>query len=178
MSELTTVARPYAKAAFEYALEAKVLPAWADFLQFIAQAVNDAVLSALLDNPRVPKETRLAALLAVCEGRLPEGGKAYIEVLAENERMSALPEICALFLVEKAAHEKTVDVVITSALAMSDSEKKTLIDALVKKWNKQVFASYEVDTNLIGGVVVRGNDVVIDGSVRGKLNRLGESLRA
>lgn len=178
MSELTTVARPYAKAAFEYALENKALSAWADFLQFLAVAVNDESLSALLDNPRVPKEIRLAALLAVCEGRLPEGGKAYIEMLAENDRLNTVPEVCALFLIEKAAHEKTVEVTITSAMPMADSEKKTLVESLAKKWQKQVFAKYEVDADLIGGVIVRGNDVVIDGSVRGKLNRLGERLRA
>lgn len=178
MSELTTVARPYAKAAFEYALESKVLSQWADFLEFLALAMSDESLAKLLDNPRVPKETRLAALLAVCEGRLPEGGKAYVEMLAENDRLNAMQEICALFLIEKAAHEKTVEVTITSAMPMSDSEKKTLVESLAKKWQKQVFAQYEVDTDLIGGVVVRGNDVVIDGSVRGKLNRLGERLRA
>jgi F-type H+-transporting ATPase subunit delta len=105
MSELTTVARPYAKAAFEHALSVKALGPWADFLQLAAQVVSNAELHALLDNPRVPKATRLAALLAVCEGRLPDGGKAFIELLSDNHRLNALPEICVLFLVEKARHE-------------------------------------------------------------------------
>ncbi|NQD36051.1 F0F1 ATP synthase subunit delta [Permianibacter sp. IMCC34836] len=178
MSELTTVARPYAKAAFEHALAVKALGPWADFLQFAAYAVNDAEMHALLDNPRVPQETRLAALLAVCEGRLPDGGKAFVEMLADNDRLSVLSEICALFLVEKARHEKTAEVVITSAAVLADGERKALTDALAKKWNKAVVATYEVDAALIGGVVIRGNDVVIDGSVRGKLNRLAETLRA
>lgn len=178
MSELTTVARPYAKAAFEHALSVKALGPWADFLQFAALVVADKEMHALLDNPRVPKETRLAALLAVCEGRLPDGGKAFIELLSDNDRLNALSEICVLFLVEKARHEKTAEVVITSAAVLADAERKALTDALAKKWNKTVVASYAVDAALIGGVVIRGNDVVIDGSVRGKLNRLAETLRA
>lgn len=178
MSELTTVARPYAKAAFEHALSVKALGPWAEFLQFAAHVVNNAEMHALLDNPRVPKETRLAALLAVCEGRLPDGGKAFVEMLADNDRLSVLSEICVLFLVEKARHEQTAEVVITSAAVLADAERKNLTSALAKKWNKAVVATYEVDSALIGGVVIRGNDVVIDGSVRGKLNRLAETLRA
>ncbi len=178
MSENTTVARPYAKAAFEHALATGTLQPWADFLQFVAAATQDAALAALLDNPRVPKATRLAALLAVCEGRTPDGGAAYIELLSENERLDALTDICALFLVEKARHEKVADVVITSAHALSDAERTQLTDALARKWSKRIDARFQTDASLIGGVVIRGDDVVIDGSVRGKLQRLAESLRA
>lgn len=178
MSEPITVARPYAKAAFEYALETKALPAWAQMLAYCAEVSVNADMRALLGSPRVSAADKKTALFTVCEGKLVEGGKNFLETLAEHQRLSALPEICALFMIEKTRHEKTAEVEITSAIALSDAEKNTLCSKLGSKWSKSVQATYRVDANLIGGVVIRGNDVVIDGSVRGKLDRLAETLRA
>lgn len=177
MSELNSVARPYAKAAFEHALHSKALDKWSEMLHFAAIASADAALRALLGNPRVVEADKKAALLAVCEGRMPEGGQRFLELLADNRRLAALVEISALFEVEKARHEKTTKVQITSAAKLSDAEKTALTDKLTAKWGKQINASFTVDANLIGGAVIRSDDVVIDGSVRGKLQRLATTVR-
>lgn len=178
MSELNSVARPYAKAAFEYALDTKALNEWAQMLQFCAAVVADVDMSALLDNPRVSADNKKSALLSVCAGKLATGGQNFLEMLAANHRLAALPEICALFLFTKAEHEKSAQVQITSASTLSDAEKKLLTDKLSAKWGKTVAATFDVDAALIGGAVIRGNDVVIDGSVRGKLSRLAATLQA
>jgi F-type H+-transporting ATPase subunit delta len=177
MSELNSVARPYAKAAFEHALQSKALDKWSEMLNFAAVASADAALRALLDNPRVAAADKKAALIAVCEGRLPDGGKSFLELLADNQRLAALAEISVLFEVEKARHEKTATVQITSAANLSDAEKKALTDKLASKWGKKINATFSVDANLIGGAVIRSDDVVIDGSVRGKLQRLATTVR-
>lgn len=177
MSELNSVARPYAKAAFEHALQSKALDKWSEMLHFAALASADASLRALLDNPRVATADKKAALLAVCEGRMPEGGQRFLELLSDNQRIAALAEISVLFEIEKARHEKTANVQITSAAKLSDAEKKALSDKLASKWGKQIHATFSVDADLIGGAIIRSDDVVIDGSVRGKLARLATTVR-
>ena len=108
MSELTTLARPYAKAAFEFALEKNSLPAWSEMLEFLSVLIADPAMSRLLDSPSLTREKAAQAILAVAEGQLDEHGQNFVRQLATNGRLELLPEILSLYEIHRAKHEKTI----------------------------------------------------------------------
>lgn len=176
-SELTTVARPYARAAFSEALNAEGgLARWSNQLgQAAAAVLNDTVATAL-DNPLLTKDQKAALLVDVMGDELDQQGKNFVAVLAENDRIMLLPTILDMFQLLKANHEKTMDVELVSAYEVDAAEQDKLGKALSEKLQREVNISSSVDASLIGGVVVRAEDTVIDNSVRGKLNKLSQAM--
>lgn len=178
MAEQTTVARPYAKAAFRFAEEQNAQQEWADMLAFAAAAINDSALANYLDDPKLTSSQRADAFIKVCEGKLNEAGKNFVTLLANNDRLAALPEIARLYELYKADQEQRVDVQVTSAYMLSDDQTRTLADAIKRKLNRDVHLHVSEDKSLIGGVVIRTKDLVIDGSVRGKLAKLADTMNS
>lgn len=178
MAELSTIARPYAKAAFEYALDAQTVSEWASMLDFVAQAVSNDKVAALITNPALSSEQKGDVVLKIGEGHLVDKVQNFIKLLARNNRLEALPAIRQRFDVLKANYDKTVDVEVTSAAALSDDQLQRLTDKLTTKLGRKVNIETQVDSSMIGGLVIRAGDMVIDGSIRGKLNKLSETLRA
>lgn len=176
MSELTTLARPYAKAAFEVARQAGQLAEWSAMLAFAAEAVKAPQLGVLLKHPKLTNAQRADLVIDVCEGRINAAGQNFIRVLADNQRLALLPEISGLFEAMKALVEQTVDVSVATPFAMTGEQENTLAQALSRKLQRKVSVKSEVDPSLIGGVVIRTGDLVIDASVRGKLAKLAEAL--
>lgn len=176
MAELSTVARPYTKAAFASALEQKSLDQWSEMLALAAQASKDEQVAKLLSNPALNAEQKAGVMLDVCADKLSEQGQNFIKVLAENKRLPVLPEISVLFDRMKAEQQKSVDVHVTSAFALTDEQQTKLAQALGAKLDREVNITSSEDQSLIGGLVVRTDDLVIDGSVRGKLQKLAEAL--
>ena len=176
MAELTTVARPYAKAAFQYALEGNQLADWSAMLDFAAQVVVDETVSQVLSDPKITAEQRSDLMKKVCEGSLNDAVQNFVSLLAKNDRLAALPEISRLYEELKAEQEKTVDVDITSAFDLSEAESSKLATALKEKLSREVNITTEVDSSLIGGVIIRAGDMVIDSSVKGKLAKLAETV--
>lgn len=176
MAEQTTVARPYAKAAFQYAMEQQALADWSAMLNFAANVVADETVSQVLSDPRITSEQRAEVMQKVCGEEINEAGKNYIALLARNDRLAALPEIAELFEELKAEQEKTVDVEITSAFPLSDGESTKLAGALKNKLSREVNITTNVDESLIGGVIIRAGDMVINSSVKGKLAKLAETV--
>ncbi len=176
-AELTTVARPYARAAFSYGLDqTDGLSRWSRMLALLGAAADTDVLEAALDNPQLSHEQEAFMLIDLLADELDEGGKNFVKILAENGRLPLLPEISAIFEDLKAQHEKTMDVTVTSAFEVSDADKAKLGDALKQRLQKEIDLSAEVDQSLVGGVVIRADDTVIDNSVRGKLEKLAHAL--
>lgn len=174
--DMTTIARPYAMAAFEYALAKQELPGWETMLKSAAALAEDKSVARLLAAPNVSAE-KLANLF--CEILTPVAStekKNFIRLLAENRRLRVLPNIVKTFEALRAQYEKTLDVQVTSAVDLDANYKKTLADALTKRLHRTVSLQCTVDPNLLGGVVVRAGDLVFDGSVRGKLNRMIEFI--
>ncbi|MDR9425986.1 MAG: F0F1 ATP synthase subunit delta [Marinobacter sp.] len=176
MAELTTLARPYAKAVFAAAEDQNAIDLWDQALAFAAQVAADQQVKNILANPGL-SEQRKAELFVDCfEEPLPEALRNFLSILAENKRLALLPAISVLFRLYRADLEKSVSLTVDTAFELSDEEQQKLIDALSKKLERKVELEATVDQSLIGGVVVRTGDLVIDASVRGKLARMAKAL--
>ena len=178
MADKTTIARPYAKAAFEEAKSANHLGAWSETLRTASTVVQDASVQKLLGNPSVTNAD-LAKLVADLAGPQLDGqGRNFVQTLAENRRLAYLPEISALFDELKDEAEGVIDVTVTSAAPLENSQRETLSAALQRRLKREVRLHCETDPALIGGAVLRAGDLVIDGSVRSRLDRIAYELAA
>jgi F-type H+-transporting ATPase subunit delta len=178
MAELTTLARPYAKAAFEHARAQQQLAAWSAMLALGAAVSQDDIVQSMLKAPRLTSTEKAAAFNEVCGDELNAQVRNFIQVLAENERLLLLPEIASLFELYKSEQEKSVDVEVTSAFALSADQQDKLAKVLSARLSREVRLHAAEDPALIGGVVIRAGDLVIDGSVRGKIAKLAEALKS
>ncbi|MGB0495316.1 MAG: F0F1 ATP synthase subunit delta [Kangiellaceae bacterium] len=176
MAELTTLARPYAKAAFEYALEAKQLAEWSELLSFATQVVGDESMQQLLNSPHLTKDDQQDAMLKVCSDIQDSQAINFIKLLAQNGRLVALPEIEVLFNFLRSEFEKTVDAKITSATELDEKQIAQIKEKLGARLGRQVETSVEVNADLLGGLIIKAEDLVIDGSVRGQLAKLSDTL--
>jgi len=177
MSEWTTIARPYAKAAFDYAVEGKTIAQWQEMLFFAAEiSKNDTIKSLLTGSLAVEK---LAEIFnGVCGEQLDQQGQNFMKVLAENRRLQALPDISILFNQFKSDLEKEIDVEITSAVKLNKKQIEDISKSLETRLARKVKLNCSVDPELIAGVLIKAGDTVIDGSLRSKLNRLSDALQA
>lgn len=177
MSELTTVARPYAKAAFEYAVEANAVDNWLEMLVFAAEVSQNETMGAYLAGGASVEQSQ-DLFLKVCDEQLSSNGQNFIKVLAENERLLVLPQIATQFSELKAEYEKVISVDVTSAVELTAEQQTTLSAALEKRLARKVKLNCMVDANVVSGLVIKAGDMVIDGSVRGKLNRLATTIQS
>ncbi|MDY6919767.1 MAG: F0F1 ATP synthase subunit delta [Pseudomonadota bacterium] len=176
MADLLTVARPYAKAAFQYADEHGALSEWSDMLAFTAAVAAEPTVAAYLQNPKITSAEKAKGFAELCQDKLNDAGKNFVTLLAQNKRLEALPEIAALYEELKSQKEQSVDVEITSAFTLTDEQANKLASALKQKLGRDVNVSTAEDQSLLGGVIIRAGDLVIDGSVRGKLAKLADKL--
>ena len=176
MAELTTLARPYAQAVFRLAQEQQALSRWSDMLALVAHVAADPDVRKLLDNPRMTSEQLSELFMDIGGDRLNDDGRNLIRVLAEARRLAVLPEIFGLFEQLKNAAEGAIQAQLITAFPATDAQKQTIAAALKQRFGRDVQLEYITDPTLMGGAVVRAGDLVIDGSVRGKLARLGTAL--
>ena len=178
MAELITLARPYAKAAFEQALAANTLTAWAEALATAAVVASEPRVAQLIAAPGMTSARKAETLIGLCGEILPEAVRNFLRVLAENKRLALLPQVHELFLAFKSAQEQSVDLEVASAFEIAPEQAARLADAIGRKLQRTVRVSTTVDKTLIGGVVIRTADLVIDGSVRGRLAKLSEAMNS
>lgn len=178
MAELRTLARPYAKAAFQAASEKQALESWQQQLGLLGAISQQDSVAALLASPSVTADKKVSALLEVAGEEIAKDGGVnnFIAVLAENNRLGLLSTIVELFGELKANLERTVDVTITSAFPVDASAEAALTDSLKAKLSREVKVETNVDKALLGGVLVKAGDIVIDGSVKGRLAKLAEAM--
>jgi len=178
MAERTTTARPYAKAIFALARKGNQLAATSASLIRAAEVVADPRVHALLGSPHVTAPQLAEFVAGVTGPGLDEYGRNFIALLAQNRRLGFLPEIAALFEQMKADVENAVDVEVTSATALSADQERRYAAALQKKLGRSVRLHTKVDGALLGGAVLKAGDLVIDGSIKGRLERLATELTA
>ncbi|SRR5579883_25146 len=174
--QLSTIARPYALAAFEYALDKNDLAGWEGMLSDAALVVKNKTMKGLLQNPDVTSGQIADIFLIILAKELDTEKKNFINLLAEYERFPVLPEIAKLFTELRLQYEKTIPVKIVSATPLDDAYQQKFIDALTRRLKRKVTLECEVNNSLLGGAMIYAGDKVIDGSIKGKLNRLIESI--
>ena len=182
MSDITTIARPYAKAIFNYALASTRLAAWSVILHDLAQATLDTHTQQFIGNPAATATQQSELLLSVVRAKTDEKEAAVLEnlvdLLTENKRLLVLPDIYIQYEALRAEQEKTLSVSVSSFAALTAAQQQQLITTLSQRLRRQVSLEMSIDKSLLGGSVIRAGDFVIDGSVRGKLNKLSADLAA
>lgn len=177
MAELNTVARPYTKAVFEFARDAGTIDNWSKSLQDAAQVASDDVMKSILGNPALTSEQKADAVITVLAD-LDESGKNFIALLAENNRLALIPEISAQFEQLKANQQSNVEIDVTTAYELDEQQQQKLTQALSAKLGRDVSITSTVDKSILGGLVIRTQNLVIDGSVRAKIAKLAEVLNS
>lgn len=173
--ELLTLARPYARAAFELASEQRALGDWAGKLAFAAQVAADAQTVSLIGDPRISAPA--LASLFMPEGELVDSSfSTFMRVLADNHRLHTLPEIAALFEQLKRDAEHVLKVRVRSAAPIDADDVVRLREALKRRFNRDIELEQTLDPSVMGGAVIDAGEMVIDGSVRGRLARLETAL--
>ncbi len=176
MSEAITTARPYAQAAFDEAQKQGDLKGWSDVLNAGAAAVSSAEMAQVIGSPRATAKQLDEVMLAVCGAKAGSGQGNFIRLLVENRRLVLLPEIAAIYETLRAEAEKSLDVTVTSAFELNDAQKQKITDALKKRMNRAIKLDCKIDKQLLGGVVIRAGDKVIDGSVQTRLGEMANVL--
>lgn len=176
MAENSTIARPYAQAAFDIANEKGDLKSWSDMLQLIAAVASDEVLSDMISNPSIEREKIVEIIVDVCGDNLNDLAKNFVKVLADNGRLNIATEIALGFEEHRAEAEKTVEAEVTSAFPLSDAQIKSMTAALKKRLGREVTLNASVDESIVGGAIIRAGDLMIDGSVSGQLDKLATTL--
>lgn len=178
MADLSTLARPYAKAAFELARDAKRFKEWGDALNALAAAVKSPDVGSLIGHPALAKRDLAEVLAQVVVPVLGEEGRSLVRLLVENNRLKAAPFIAEQFEALRAEAESRIDVEITSAVAIPPAQQETLAKAVGKRLSRDVVVEWKTDESLVAGAVIRAGDLVIDGSVKGELEKLRTALTA
>ncbi|MGL4713326.1 MAG: F0F1 ATP synthase subunit delta [Shewanella sp.] len=177
MAELTTIARPYAKAAFDFAVEHNAVESWAEMLKFAALVSENETIRPLLAGALASKQ--LATLfIGVCGEQVNEQGQNLIKVMAENGRLVILPTVSLLFAEYRNELAKEVEADIVSATELSSEQQQQISVYLEKRLARKVKLNCSIDASLIGGAIIKAGDLVIDGSIRGKLSRLSDTLQS
>ncbi len=176
MAEKATIARPYARAAFEFAQSAGTLRQWSESLATAAVVVTDQAVARLLNHPRVTP-TQLVDLIAEASGsHLDSSAHNFIATLAQNRRLGLLPHIASMYEVLRAEVEGMADVEVISAMPLEAAQQQRLTAALQTRLKRTVRLHCSVDASLMGGAIVRSGDLVIDGSVKERLTRLAATI--
>jgi len=178
MAERITTARPYAKAIFALARKTNTLAQVGATLTRAAEVVSDPRVHALLGSPHVTPAQLAELVTAVTGDKLDENGRNFLSLLAQNRRLGFLPEIAALFEQMKADVENAVDVEVIAASKLTPDQESRYAAALQKKLGRQVRLHTKVDGSLLGGAVLKAGDLVIDGSIKGRLERLAIEMTA
>jgi len=176
MAELATIARPYARAAFEYAQAEGKLAQWSEALAVASATVADAEVKKLLDHPRITPQQLVDLIADVAGARLEQSTRNFVSTLAENRRLGLLPEIAAMYETLRSEAESRAEVEVISAAPLDQAQQDRLASALKKRLQREVRLQCSVDPALVGGAIVRCGDLVIDGSVKVRLARLAAEI--
>lgn len=174
--ELTTCARPYAKAAFKLAKEIGQLDEWSQMLTLCASVSRREAVDRMLNDPATNGDMKARAFIQLCEGSLTVEVENYIKILTNKKRISLLPHIDALFEQMKSEDQSYQDVVVTSAFPLTESQEEKIAKKVEQRLGRTVRMHTKIDSELVGGVIVKAGDLVIDGSVRTRLSKLADAM--
>jgi len=177
MSEMYTVARPYAKAAFEYAVEGQTLQNWHQMLVFAAEVASNPDMKSFLSSS-ASADKMAEVFNQVCGEQLDDKGQNLVKIMAENSRLPVLPAVLELYAEMLAEYSKEIDVDVISAVALDDQQIEKISAALEKRLERKVKLNCSVDETVVSGLLIKAGDTIIDSTVRGKLDRLTDALQS
>ncbi len=178
MPAQSNVARPYAQALFELALEHDALSDWDDQIKLLAAVADDPVMADLTHDPHISSTLLSALIIDVCGDKLNQEGGNLVRLLVRNNRVNAIRDIAQAYAERKADAEKVIVAQMTTVAPLDKGRQKQFAEALQSKLGRSVDLEFEVDEELIGGAVIRAGDRVIDGSIKAQLEQLGMALGA
>jgi F-type H+-transporting ATPase subunit delta len=176
MAEYSTIARPYAQGVFQLAKARNGFAKWSDMLEYATAVIRDPTMNALIGSPKMPRDRLAQLVIDICGDRFDEQGRNLVRLLAENRRLLVLPEIAAQYAALRAEAEATIHARLITAQPVAAEIQPRLEEALGKRLGRKVTLTTETDAHLLGGAIIRAGDLVIDGSVRGRLERLAATL--
>ncbi|AFT68240.1 MAG: F-type H+-transporting ATPase subunit delta [Cycloclasticus pugetii] len=177
MAELAALARPYAEAVFLMADEKGELDQWSKMLGFLNLVMSDEQVKKLIDNPKLSKNDLENAMTGICEGQMDARGLNFVKLLTRNNRLSLTSEITSQYEIKKAEKCGELGVKVISAFPMTDEDKAKLSVSLSDSFGKKVTINVEEDSSLIGGMIIRAGDKVIDGSLNSQIKQLANKLK-
>ena len=172
MLEKATIARPYAEAAFDQALEEGKLTDWSAMLNLLAIVIADENMRGVIHSPKLDSEQLHQFIIGICGDKLDQSGKNFVRILVDADRIGLASEVFNIFEQKRAAAEGISEVDVVSAFPLDDSQIKVISDSISKRTGKKVDVNTEEDKDLIGGVIIKAGDSVIDASLRGRLKEL------
>ena len=178
MAEITTIARPYAEAAFSLARDQNALPVWSQMLKLAATVVADARIADALDNPKFDAGAKESLLLSICGDRLNPEGRNFVRLLVEADRIALMPAIASLFDTLKDEADGVAKATIETAFPLEGTDLADLTAALERRFKRKVEATVVVNPDLVGGARITVGDNVIDGTVQERLRAMAVQLRA
>ncbi len=176
MAEYTTSARPYARAVYALATESSAVESWGDALALMASVVSDASMQDLIDEPQLGKDQKAELMLKILSDKLNPQQQNLVRLMAENGRLRALPEVAHQFEIYRAEAEGKVEAEVISAFDLTSEQEQAITDMLKSKLGRDVSITTRTDESLIGGVVIKAGDTIIDGSMKSQLESLAISL--
>jgi len=176
MSDFTTAARPYAKAVYDIADENKTLDSWGDALANLANVISDSQMSELLDNPELGNIQKGELLIQVLGDNLTEQQQNLVKLMAENGRLKLMPDVLEQFEVARAKAENKIEAEVISAFELSAEQSSELVNTLKNKLGCDITLTVTIDKSLIGGVIIKAGDTIIDASMKSQLDSLALSL--
>lgn len=176
MTDFTTAARPYANAVYDTASESNSLDSWGDALSNLAAVISDAQMSDLLERPDLGKAEKGELILKVLGDKLTDKQQNLVRLMAENNRLKLMPDVLAQFEVARAKAENKIEAEVTSAFELSAEQLSELVNTLKNKLGSDVTVTTSIDKSLIGGVIIKAGDTIIDASMKSQLDSLALSL--
>ena len=176
MAEIRTLARPYAQAVFDLANADKTLKEWSDKLALLSEVVVNEDMIEMIDNPDITNEQVISLFADACKDNLDEQGMNFVKLATENDRLTIIPNIAESFEALCAEEGGNIEAQVISAYAVNATQKKSIAAALKKKLGREVTIKTTTDKSLLGGVIIRAGDMVIDGSVKTQLEKITHSL--
>lgn len=176
MAEVSTLARPYAQAIFNLAHANNILKAWSDKLTLLKEVAADESMTEIINNPDVSAEQVIALFADICKDELDEQGMNFLKVAAANGRLGLLSHISDSYEALRAEQEGSIEAQVVSAYAVNATQKRSIAEALKNKFGREVTITTKTDKSLLGGVIIRAGDIVIDGSVKTQLEKITHSL--
>lgn len=176
MSEVNTLARPYAQAVFKLAQERGDLAAWSEVLELLSQVSRDPTMGALIHSPRIDGNQLADLFVEVCGKGINEQGANLVKLMTQNGRLDLLETVAQIYETLRADAEGKVDVEVMSAQALDDAQQQKIAAALKARLGRDITLTCTTNPELLGGAIIRAGDMVIDGSVRGRLQKLAGVL--